>query len=276
MVAQGLDPPISLQIQDYEVLELMTPGRRVTVKRRFMKHQQKRDFVSTCISSSALLVLVTTLLLLLASHTAVRPLEANEAIATNEANGEQTLPITGIHFSQTSLPKAAHSQSFPPPEPPHSPTLPPLPSPPSPLPHLLYPRSRCRASCPPEIAQLHIAEVRQSSDSTKDVGALERCVDGSRMTFCLPRAADAHSLAWISLRLSSGAAAIDSVAIFMYRPFDSSFRLSPYGVWAGDSFGARQVECALRSSSAEPTHGGIPAIISCGGVRRECTAWVDL
>ena len=89
------------------------------------------------------------------------------------------------------------------------------------------------------------------------------------MSFCLPLASSKGGV-WLSVRVRSGVQ-IDSIGIFVYRPWSSDFRLAPYEVWAGDAFGdvgSSAVQCTLPTSptAAEPTHGGTPTIVSCHGV----------
>ncbi|KAL3923665.1 MAG: hypothetical protein SGPRY_004148, partial [Prymnesium sp.] len=59
---------------------------------------------------------------------------------------------------------------------------------------------------------------------------------------------------------------IDSIGIFVYQPFDSSFRIAPYEVCAGDAPNDCQVECPL-PPSPEPSHGGEASIVQCHGAR---------
>ena len=119
--------------------------------------------------------------------------------------------------------------------------------------------------------------MQASQESARRDGKNQNCVDGSRMTFCLPEPAKGESEAgddggpWLSVRVKPGSV-IDTVAIFVYQPWDSDYALSPYEVHAGDSYGdtaAGGEACALQEGRVEPGHGGVPAIALCGGVARE-------
>ena len=156
-----------------------------------------------------------------------------------------------------------------------SPPPPPPPPRPPPPPH---PPRRCGANCPRPSTPLEIVGVQASQESARRDGKNQNCVDGSRMTFCLPEPAAKGEGSeagdggpWLSVRVKPGSV-IDTVAIFVYQPWDSDYALSPYEVHAGDSYGdtaAGGEACALQEGRVEPGHGGVPAIALCGGVARE-------
>ena len=151
--------------------------------------------------------------------------------------------------------------------PPSHPPLRPPPSPPRP-PKLQPAERRCRAHCPRAVRPLPLIAAAASREASSAPSI--RCIDGARMSFCLPLASSKGDV-WLSVRVRPDVP-IDSIGIFVYRPWSSDFRLSPYEVWAGDAFGdvgSSAVQCTLPPSpAAEPTHGGTPAIVSCHGVMK--------
>lgn len=51
------------------------------------------------------------------------------------------------------------------------------------------------------------------------------CVDGSRMSYCLPGT-------WLSIEVIALAAApIDSIAVYVFQPFDKLIGIGPFEVW---------------------------------------------
>ena len=46
----------------------------------------------------------------------------------------------------------------------------------------------------------------------------------------MPRPAAHDGLPWLSVRVRAGSGAIDSVGLYVYQPYDTTFRLRPYEV----------------------------------------------
>ena len=111
---------------------------------------------------------------------------------------------------------------LPPPPPPARPP-PPLPPPP--------PRSGvCRQNCPRPVERVRLVGHEASRESGDGRWHSNSCVDGSRMTMCLPEYTDPSQDGrrpggtWLSVRVPPGTA-IDSVSLFLYQPWDSTYRL---------------------------------------------------
>ena len=95
----------------------------------------------------------------------------------------------------------------------------------------------------------------------------EHCVDGSRMSFCIPGV-------WLSVKLAR-AQAIAYVAVVVYMPWSENDGLGRHEVWAGDDFGDKQQRCT-KPIDAEPSHGGIEHIIDCSGILQGKYSYITL
>ena len=205
------------------------------------------------------------------------------------------------------------------------------------------PRHRtCRAHCPrPGIVRMPLIGARGSGEQPEYPAS--NCIDGSRMSFCIPLATPPGSSPWLSVRVQSTGEAqfFDSVAIcarptivdmpyergtptlaehtssttprtnlqrtprviqhislaprptcspcplpyLFIRKIDTDARarrrartdmyatwggerLAPFEVWAGDDYGELREPCSSEGTETEPSHDGVPAVVSCASLSR--------
>jgi len=169
--------------------------------------------------------------------------------------------------SPTPAPPPPHPM-LPPTLPPSMPVLPPaMPAP---------PYHRCRMHCSDHVPMpiISAAALPESQAVDRKFGEWTsgsgNCVDGSRMTFCLLEGREAAAQgqqAWLSAHVQlpldspERGGGVHSVAITIYKPWDSGDFFAPFEVWLGDSMGDQKHRC--NTSHVEPSHTGAPAFVGC-------------
>ena len=209
------------------------------------------------------LLLATGVALVIAEATTQSPLAA-------QGDGEDAMPWS----SASNMEPVERPVGYPPPQwPQRSPMAPPpalppptsttsTPSPPPPLapePELPPAGMKCVGPRPRRCA---LAVLEAQADPPYDGYPASRCVDGSRMTYCL--AGDWRSPARLSAsaRVPDGAR-IEAVAVYFYRTWNA-IELAPFEIWLGYSHGDAAARCGSPVVT-EPSHFGRPLEVACAG-----------
>lgn len=135
---------------------------------------------------------------------------------------------------------------------------------------------------------MRLIDVRASHESDNAELALSKCIDGSRVSWC----SISGPAAWLSVKVELDVATpIAGVELSLFYPWgDATYAQPPLEVWAGKTFGGRDVRCGLdlnTSHSCLSGHGsggdgtalrhiqgpvstGVPSVVPCpAGLRSD-------